>query len=552
MPVELTETIGGSRGGAAAATSATTTNSNNNSNSNNNDSNNPRIRRRAWFRNYGHSSANTIDGNDSPNTNNNYLNGLMEDNGQLYHKGRLCIADFQDGKRHSGAEESTSILRGTADVFQNVSTRLGFRNVLDANTIKLKQQLNQKQKQKQTRQSAAMNAVRLKVGLYQNFPLANAILHGSHKREVALKTSGDKQMNHVRGTDGWYRSIMIVEDRAMDIYLGPWILVTLNAMLACLLTEVWDVQLPTEALERWDNINSLVLKTALAFLLVFRLNRCAMRYWEARGLWGNLAHITRNLVGNLLMYGSHSPKHRDSAIKWGSSFCVAAKHFIRFGQEYPPDEFAGFLTTSQVARIRDSNHAALFAASMCRHYLSKIFPVDATTPPGLAHAHAVRMQECETYVAEMVKQVSGMEKIRSTPLPIAYVAHLRTFLLAYCLFLPYVWVDEYSWSTIPVVAFTAFALLGIEGASSEVEIPFSKDRPNHLALDAYCLVILDSVLGLVVHDANMHMQGRKGSRVALSSLHSNPCLSDSDDDDDDDEEITIEFGKENDKNEPLV
>ena len=522
--------------GAAAATTATTTNSNSNNS-------NPRIRRRAWFGNHGHSATNN---NGNGNGNDAHPNGLMEDNGQLYHKGRLCIADFQDGKRYSGAEESTSILRSTADVFQNVSTRL--------DATKLKQQLHQNQPPEQrTRQSAAMNAVRLKVGLYQNFPLANAILHGSHRREVALKKSGDKQMNHVRGTDGWYRSIMIVEDRAMDIYLGPWILVTLNAVLACLLTERWDVELPTEALERWDNIYSLVLKTALAFLLVFRLNRCAMRYWEARGLWGNLAHNTRNLVGNLLMYGSHSPKHRDSAIQWGSSFCVAAKHFIRFGQEYPPDEFAGFLTASQVARVRDSNHAALFAASMCRHYLSKIFPVDANTPPGLAHAHVVRQQQCEIYVAEMVKQVSGMEKIRSTPLPIAYVAHLRTFLLAYCLFLPYVWVTEYSWSTIPVVAFTAFALLGIEGASSEVEIPFSKDRPNHLALDAYCLVILDSVLGLVVHDANMHMQGRKGTRVALSSLNSNPCLYDSDDDDDDEEEeTTIEFGNENGKDEPLV
>jgi putative membrane protein len=537
MTVELTETNVGSMDGATASATATTTNSNNNSNNNNNSnrsrSSNPRIRRRAWFHTYGHSTNNNGNGND---VRHHHLNGLVEDNGQLYHKGRLCIADFQDGKRHLGAEKSSSILRHTADVFQNISTRLGFMNV--------------ELKPERTRQSTAMNEVRLKVGLYQNFPLANAILHGSHRREVALKKSGDKQMSHVRGTDGWYRSIMIIEDRAMDIYLGPWILMTLNAVLACMLTEVWGVELPTEALERWDNIYSLVLKTALAFLLVFRLNRCAMRYWEARGLWGDLAHITRNLVGNLLMYGSHSPKHRDSAIKWGSSFCIAAKHFIRFSHDYPSDEFAGFLTANQVARVRESNHAALFAASMCRHYLSKIFPVDANTPPGLAHARVIRMQECENYVAEMVKQVSGMEKIRSTPLPIAYVAHLRTFLLAYCLFLPYVWVDEYSWSTIPVVAFTAFALLGIEGASSEVEIPFSKDRPNHLALDAYCLVILDSVMGLVVQDANMHMQGRKGTRVALSSL--NPGLYDSDDDDDEEEEEIIEFGKENGKDEPLV
>ena len=33
-------------------------------------------------------------------------------------------------------------------------------------------------------------------------------------------------------------------------------------------------------------VYSLVLKTSLAFLLVFRLNRCAMQYWESRTIWG--------------------------------------------------------------------------------------------------------------------------------------------------------------------------------------------------------------------------------------------------------------------------
>jgi len=442
---------------------------------------------------------------------------------QYIQKGRISIADFQDGKRRYPGLETTSILRDTAEVFQNVSTRLGF-------TVVKPQQKNYQ-----------MDEVRWKVGLYQNFPLANAILKGSSKREKALQESGFNQMNHVRGTDGWWRSMLVIEDRAMDNYLGPWITMILNAVLACLLRNVWNVRLPEQAIERWDTIYSMVLKTALAFLLVFRLNRCAMRYWEARTMWGNLAHITRNLVGTLLLYGAHSPKHRDSAIKWGSSFCLAAKHFIRSEREYNEDEFAGVLTSSQIARLKNSNHSALFAASMCRYYLNKIFPVDEHTPLGLAHAHTIRLQECDRYVADMVRQVSGMEKIRSTPLPIVYVTHLRTFLFIYLMFLPYSWVSEWNWSTIPLVAFTAFALLGIEGASSEVEIPFSKERSNHLALDAYCLVILDSVLGLVVHDANMHMQGRKGNGVPLN-FSQNFDSEDDDDDDDDDEEEEEEEG----------
>ena len=70
-------------------------------------------------------------------------------------------------------------------------------------------------------------------------------------------------------------------------------------------------------------------------------------------------------------------------------------------------------------------------------------------------------------------------------------------------------------------------MAGIEGASSEVEIPFSKARPNHLALDAYCLVIMDSVLGLVVRDANMHIQGRKG--ITRNKNSGTSCNNNSDD-----------------------
>ena len=110
-----------------------------------------------------------------------------------------------------------------------------------------------------------------------------------------------------------------------------------------------------------------------------------MRYWEARTVWGNITHSTRNLVGALLLYGSSSDtdnnnnhldlknrnRNRDGAIRWGSSFCVACKHFIRSNHDYPINEFAGFLTNDQIIQLKDSNHSPLFAASMCRQYLLK-------------------------------------------------------------------------------------------------------------------------------------------------------------------------------------
>jgi hypothetical protein len=56
------------------------------------------------------------------------------------------------------------------------------------------------------------------------------------------------------------------------------------------------------------------------------------------------------------------------------------------------------------------------------------------------------------------------------------------------------------------LAFIALSIFGIEGASkNECEIPFHRSQPKHLAIDAYCLVILDTIQGSVVHDVNVGM-----------------------------------------------
>ena len=152
-----------------------------------------------------------------------------------------------------------------------------------------------------------MNGFRQLVGLYKNYPLADQILEGSSRRQAAFKESGKKQLNHVRGTDGWFRSMLVLEVRAIDKYFTAWMMVTLNALLAAFLSEVFEMKMGHDIIKHWDTVYSLVLKTSLAFLLVFRLNRCAMRFWEARGYWGNVTHLTRNLVSGILLYCRHSP-----------------------------------------------------------------------------------------------------------------------------------------------------------------------------------------------------------------------------------------------------
>lgn len=240
-------------------------------------------------------------------------------------------------------------------------------------------------------------------------------------------------------------------------------------------------------------------------------------------MWGNVTRVSRSLVSAILTHCKHHPTYRDNAIRWAGAYCVACMHFIRREPKIPTAELAGFLKRPELDKMEHTEHAPLYVASQVRYYLQKALVVDESTPAGMAHARTTQMIYLETLIDKLIDQISGMERIRSTPMPVVYTAHLRTFLFVYMVFLPYGWVQEWDWMTVPLVSFTAFALFGIEGASSEVEIPFNKHRPNHLALDAYCVTILDNIQHLVIHNANLDMQEQQNEEdddcIGASGLH---------------------------------
>jgi ion channel-forming bestrophin family protein len=200
---------------------------------------------------------------------------------------------------------------------------------------------------------------------------------------------------------------------------------------------------------------------------------------------------------------------------------------IRGAGSYRDDLFAGILAPDQVRELESKGHPPLYAAYLVRYHLRAMF-VSTSAPTSASQGSApliangsdgtgVHFPQQNPYVASQVltalehdinvilDQIGGMERIRSTPLPIVYVAHLRTFLLVALLLFPYVFGPALEWSTIPVVALVAVALLGIEAASVEVECPFRHSSPNALNMDKFCETILSNVYQLCV-DAEHHQR----------------------------------------------
>jgi len=88
-------------------------------------------------------------------------------------------------------------------------------------------------------------------------------------------------------------------------------------------------------------------------------------------------------------------------------------------------------------------------------------------------------------VISMVDQLTAMERVANTPIPISYGIHLKQCVTLYLFALPLTLLNELGWAMVPIVTVVAFTFMGIEGIADEIEMPFGRDERD-LPLDRYC------------------------------------------------------------------
>jgi len=94
--------------------------------------------------------------------------------------------------------------------------------------------------------------------------------------------------------------------------------------------------------------------------------------------------------------------------------------------------------------------------------------------------------------------MANLDRIRSTPIPFAYQAHLRMSMWLYLFFLPFQIFTAFGYLTIPATAFGSFLLLGFLEIGQEIENPFNYDL-NDLDLDDFCLTIQRELHEVTAH-----------------------------------------------------
>jgi len=94
--------------------------------------------------------------------------------------------------------------------------------------------------------------------------------------------------------------------------------------------------------------------------------------------------------------------------------------------------------------------------------------------------------------------ISGLDRIKSTPLPFAYQAHLRLTVWLYLFFLPFQILGNMGYLTIVATAFSSLLLLGFLEIGQEIENPFNYDL-NDLDLDGFCLALQRELHEITAH-----------------------------------------------------
>jgi len=219
--------------------------------------------------------------------------------------------------------------------------------------------------------------------------------------------------------------------------------------------------------------------TALGLLLVFRTNQSYDRWWEGRKLWGTMVNTCRNLARSSSVHLAGQPETLKRVLQLAQAFPEASMFTLR-GTTWQP---VG-VHPDDAAFIAARNHRP---TAICQRITTLL---EGERKAGRLSDMVFTSidHNCQT----LIDVIGACERIHKTPLPFAYVVHLRRALVLYCATLPVGLVETFGWAALGIVFGVTYILLGIEEIGVEIEDPFEGDD-NDLPLEAISEGIRKSV-----------------------------------------------------------
>lgn len=225
---------------------------------------------------------------------------------------------------------------------------------------------------------------------------------------------------------------------------------------------------------------------ALGLLLVIRTNASYDRFWEGRRMWGSIINESRNLARASAAYLREQPALLESIVKWTIALPYSSRHALRGTSGLGP--MAERLPQREVEAALAAQHVPSAIALRISNLLAEARRA--------GHISDYVAMTLDNNVQLLIDYLGSCERIHKTPLPFAYVVHLRRALILYCITLPFALIADYGWATIIDTLLIAFVFFGIEEIGVEIEDPFGEDD-NDLPLEQLCGTIERNLLAVL-------------------------------------------------------
>lgn len=225
-----------------------------------------------------------------------------------------------------------------------------------------------------------------------------------------------------------------------------------------------------------------LLGIVLGLFLVFRTNSAYDRWWEGRKLWGQMVNNSRNLSFKINAFlPKDDLENRKYFGQMIPNFVISVKDHLRNDAkinslEKTDDNF--------FEKFKNVKHIPNILSSMLYGRVNELYVKKAISGDQLLLI--------DRELKEFSDILGGCERIKNTPIPYSYSMYIKKFIFIYIITLPFGFVTQTEYVTIPIVVLISFVMFSVELIAEEIEDPFGNDI-NDLPTDELAIKIRDNV-----------------------------------------------------------
>src|SRR5690606_25683232 len=211
-----------------------------------------------------------------------------------------------------------------------------------------------------------------------------------------------------------------------------------------------------------------LLGFVLSLILVFRTNTAYDRWWEARKQWGALTNLSRTLSIKLnAMLPAEEKVIRHFFRKSIQLFAETLFNFLR-------SDYTKFMLDEkqhpELVELDDKKHGPNQVTSLIFRKVNNLYR------DGVISGDQYRILYED--ITAMTGVCGACERIKNTPIPIAYSSFIKIFIIIYSFTLPFGYVFSMGYFVALAVPFIFYVLITIEMIGESIEEPFGTDTDD--------------------------------------------------------------------------